>query len=440
MADHENRRQTTPHPVASFFLWCAGADRTVLEKVPRSETIKQIGFGTLVVVPAVLAFFAMSYALSTLTAPRWVYFGGGAAWALIVFCFDRFIVSTFRKSRSAIHDVSSAVFLSRLVFAAFVGVIVAHPLVLLYFNDTIEERLAADGRAKVAEIAAEFEVRESALAERVTALKTEIRRRELERNDYQQRLVDEIDGIVSGRTTGIPGRGPSAEEKKLQLELAQRELEAARERNLGEIAALQGEIETLRRTGRDEQARFEQPTDYLARAGALAALSAEYPHVDRVKWFLILFFVFVDTLPILFKGFSPRGPYDAYLQLAEFKSERTVDADRESLERVLYPYMVMARENKFVADRGYGGVGGYAARYRSFLEEMTRHQEEFLDEWRRQQEVLARIEDEELRRSQMAYMDKLRAASADVVNRAVDRFTRSLAWESRRDEPSAEAT
>lgn len=440
MAEHKPHRESPPHPVARFFLWCAGADLTVLEKVPRSEAIKQIGFGTLVVVPAVLAFFAMSYALSTLTDQRWVYLGGGVAWALIVFCFDRFIVSTFRKTSSTVNDVSSAVFLSRLAFAAFVGVIVAHPLVLLYFNGTIEERLAADGRAKVAAIAAEFEARELAVAERVGGLKEEIRDRELERNEYQARLVDEIDGIVSGRTSGIPGRGPSAEEKKLQLELAQRELEAARGRNLGEIAALQGEIETLRKTARAEQARFEQPTDYLARAGALAALSAEHPHVDRVKWFLILFFVFVDTLPILFKGFSARGPYDAYLQLAEFKSERGVDADRESLERVLYPYMVMSRENKFVADRGYGGVGSYAARYRSFLDEMARHQEEFLAEWNRQQEVLARIEDEGLRASQVAYMDKLRAASADVVKRAVDRFTSSLAWESSRDEPSAETT
>ena len=440
MRQHRVRTDTRPSAIADLFLWCAGADREVLAKVPRSETIKQIGFGTLVVVPAVLAFFAMSYALSTLTEQRWVYFGGGAAWALVVFCFDRFIVSTFRKSRSPIQDVSSMVFLSRLAFAAFVGVIVAHPLVLLYFNDTIEERLAADGRAKVAAIGAEFAAREAEIDERATALKAEIRERELERNEYQARLVDEIDGIVSGRTTGIPGRGPSAEEKKLQLALAQNELEAARQRNLAEIGSLQAEIETLRATARAEQARFEQPTDYLARAVALEALAADYPHVDRVKWFLIVFFVFVDTLPILFKGFSPRGPYDAYLELAELESERAVDADRDSLERVLYPYMVMSRENEFVADRSYRGVGGYAARYRSFLDEMTRHQEEFLAEWRRQQAVLARIEDERLRESQMAYMEKLRATSIDVVDRAVDRFTSALAWESQRDEPSAEAT
>ena len=440
LSDLDDSANGRPNRIARFFLWCAGSDLEVLEKVPRSESIKQIGYGTLVVVPAVLALFAMTYALSTLTTEPLVYFGGGLVWALVVFCFDRFIVSTFRKSRSTINDVTSTVFLSRVVFAAFVGVIVAHPLVLLYFNDTIEERLAADGRAKVAAIAAEFQVTEQQLGERIDALKSEIRQRELERNEYQAQLVEEIDGIVSGRTTGIPGRGPSAAEKKLQLEVAQTELEAARDRNLGEIAALAARIEELRSANAAEQARFEQPLDYLARAGALETLAREHPHVNQVRWFLILFFVFVDTLPILFKGLTPRGPYDAYLQLAEFKSERSVDADRESLERVLYPYMVMSREDKFVSDRNFSGVGGYAARYGAFLEAMTSHQDQFLEEWQRQQEVLARMDDEAMRESQRDYMEKLRASSVDVVNKAVERFTNSLAWESRRDETGAEAT
>ncbi len=426
--------------VARFFLWCAGSDFRVLEQVPRSEAIKQIGYGTLVVIPAILALFAMSYALSTLTPNPAIYLAGGLVWSAIVFCFDRFIVSTFRKSESTINDITSTVFFSRLVFAAFVGVIVAHPLVMLYFNDTIEERLSQDGRGKVAAIEADFVAKREALETRVASLKDEIRQRELERNEYQTQLVDEIDGVVSGRTTGIPGRGASAEEKKLQLEIAQSELDAARDRNLGEVSALQAEISALQARSLEEQAGFRQSRDYLARAGALEALAAESPHVNRVKWFLILFFVFVDTLPILFKGLTPRGPYDEKLQLGEYRSSTDVQAERESLERVLYPYMVMSRENSFVADQSYRGVSDYARRYREFLDEMARHQEEFLGEWKRQQEVLARLEDEDLRNTQLAYMDKLRASSADVVNKAVERFKQSLAWESQQAERGAEAT
>lgn len=422
-------RQPAGGRATRFFLWAAGTDRSALASLPRSETIKQVGFGTLVVVPAVLALFAMTYAISTLTDSLPLCLAAGVVWSAIVFCFDRFIVSTFRKSGSTWQDVTSAVFLSRLVFAVFVGVIVAHPLVMLYFSDTIEERLALEGRRQLAALADETAARRQPLGERVAALKSEIRERERERNDHQQRLVDEIDGIVSGRTTGIPGRGASAAEKKLQLQVAQLELDAARQRNLAEIAAIEGEIGRLAGELESRQAGFRQSTDYLARARALSALSAEEPHVNRVKWFLLLFFVFVDTLPIVFKGFTPRGPYDERLRLAEFQARREVRARRDSLQRVLYPHMVLAQESRFMADESHAGVRDFARRYRDFLDELSRHQREFLAEWQRQQEVLAAIEDERLRRGQLDYMEQLRSASVEVVERAVERFRRSLAWQ-----------
>ena len=439
--DHPRLSRRVPqNRITRFFLWCSGTDFDVLESVPRSETVKQVGYGTLVVVPAVLALFAMSYALSTLTDTAAIFLGGGLAWSMIVFCFDRFIVSTFRKSDSIVNDVTSTVFLSRLVFAVFVGILVAHPLVMLYFNDSIEERLAADGRAKVAEIEAGFARQRADLDAKISALKVEIRERERERNDYQARLVDEIDGVVSGRTTGIPGRGASAEEKKLQLQVAQTELDAARDRNLGEIGALEAAIEEIRAESTAQQAAFEQPTDYLARAGALEALADASPHVNTVRWFLILFFVFVDTLPLLFKGFTPRGPYDDELQLAEFKSEREVRAARDSLDRVLYPHMVISRESRFLSNQNYQGVKDYAERYRGFLDELARHQDEFLAEWQRQQEVLARLDDEDLRATQLSYMEQLRTSSADVINKAAEQFKRSLAFDEQRNEGGAEAT
>lgn len=434
MAPDQAFRNADRNRISLFFLWCAGSDRRALRELPRSETIKQVGYGTLVLIPAVLALFAMSYALSTLTENRLIYLGGGLVWAAIVFCFDRFIVSTFRKSESTINDITSSVFLSRLIFAAFVGVLVAHPLVMLYFNDSIEERLAADARSKKAAIEAGYADKQEELKGQVTALKAEIRERERERDALQAQLVDEIDGVVSGRTTGIPGRGASAEEKKLQLEVAQSELEAARERNLAEIRAIEEQIGQVRLDGVADRAEFVQPTDYLARAGALESLAAEFPHVNAVRWFLIAFFVFVDTLPILFKGFTPRGPYDDKIQLVEYESSRTSQAERDSLDRVLYPHMVIERENRFVSDRNYEGVSDYAARYRGFLEHVTRHQEDFLAEWRRQQEILARLDDEHLRRAQESYMETLRTSSIEVVEKAVEQFRQSLAFDSRRRE------
>jgi hypothetical protein len=326
------RGDSAPGRATRFFVWCAGADPAVLATVPGSERIKQAGFGTLVLVPAVLALCSMTYALSTLSDRAWVYVGGGVLWATIVFCFDRFIVSTFRKSKETVDDVTSLVFVSRLVFAAFVGVLVAHPLVMLYFSETIEERLAVERRDKVAAIAAEFASRETALDGEIDRLRKEIRRHEAARNAAQRMLVDEIDGVVSGRTTGIPGRGASAGQKELQLRVSQHELELTRDRNSRRIAAVEREAERLREESRAARDGFHQPLDYLARAGALESLAAEHPHIERVKWFLILFFVFVDTLPIVFKALSPRGPYDDRLQLAEYRVARQTSAAREALD------------------------------------------------------------------------------------------------------------
>ncbi len=432
-------RSAAPNRVAKFFLWCAGADRELLARVPRSESVRQIGFGTLVVVPAVLAFFAMSYALSTLTDRSWVYLGGGAVWSIIVFCFDRFIVSTFRKSRQVLDDVTSLVFVTRVIFAIFVGVIVAHPLVLLYFDESLEDRLLRDQRIERARIADSRVAETAELEARIETLKAEIRARELERDELQDRLTAEIDGIVTGRTTGIPGRGESAREKERQLRLAESELVAARERNLAEIAVVRERIATIAEEDRRAAESFTQSQDYLARASALGALSAESEHVRAVKWFLILFFVFVDTLPIVFKGFTPRGPYDDALALDELESERSTSASRESLEGVAYPYMVLDSESSYVADRGYRGAADYARRYRDFLDELSRHQANFLSEWQRQQDVLSRIEDESLRESHLEYMNRLRETSVEVVHRAVDRFNDSLAWESRQQAGGAEA-
>jgi len=432
-------RSTTPTRVAKFFLWSAGADPGILARVPRSESVRQIGFGTLVLVPAVLAFFAMSYALSTLTERPWIFFGGGAVWAIIVFCFDRFIVSTFRKSRQVLDDVMSLVFVTRVVFAIFVGIIVAHPLVLLYFDDSLEDRLLRDQRIERSKIAATRAGEAQQLEVRIGAMKAEIRTREEERNGRQDSLTAEIDGIVTGRTTGIPGRGDSAREKERQLRLAEEELVAARDRNLAEIAALQERIIGIAVEDRRAAEGFTQSLDYLARATALGALSAESEHVRLVKWFLILFFVFVDTLPIVFKGFTPRGPYDDALELEELESERATSARRESLEGVAYPYMVLDSESRYVADRGYRGAADYARRYRDFLDELSRHQATFLSEWQHQQDVLSRLEDETLRESHLEYMHRLRETSVEVVHRAVERFNDSLAWESRQRPGGAEA-
>lgn len=326
----DEARRTTDR-VSRFLQWCAGADPRLLDELPRSEAVRQAGFGTLVLVPAVLAFIAMSYALSTLTDRAPVYLAAGAAWSLVVFAFDRFVVSTFRKSGDVLDDVTSMVFVVRLVFALFVGVIVAHPLVLLCFEETIDRRIAADERVERQRIAAARAEARAAIEGQIAALEAAVAAKERQRNDYQATLNREIDGIVTGRTTGIPGRGASAREKERQLLQIEGELAAERRRSGRRRAVLEARIERLRIEDERRAVDYDAARDYLARATTLGVLAAESPHVRRVQWFLILFFVFVDSLPVVFKGFSPRSAYDVAVVELERRAARSFEADGAAL-------------------------------------------------------------------------------------------------------------
>lgn len=62
-------------------------------------------------------------------------------WAMIVFVFDRFIVSTFKKKDNILKDIFSIVFFFRLIFSIGIGITVSHPLLLLIFSETIEQEI-----------------------------------------------------------------------------------------------------------------------------------------------------------------------------------------------------------------------------------------------------------------------------------------------------------
>ena len=60
----------------NLFHWLAGADKNILNKCSNSEKTKIAGFGTLVLIPAIVGLFSMTYAISTITSIKSLYFLG----------------------------------------------------------------------------------------------------------------------------------------------------------------------------------------------------------------------------------------------------------------------------------------------------------------------------------------------------------------------------
>lgn len=420
MTTMDETPETPPlkHPSRSsrFLLWCAGSDVELLETP--AERIKHTGLGTLVLIPALLASFAMTYAISTLTSSQWVPVLVGLAWALIVFCFDRYVVSTFRKSSSLWTDLASPIFLTRLLLAGFIGLIVAHPLVLLFFEDSIDQRLQVERAASLESVEASFGPRFDRIEASRAALRQEILEKEQVRLEAQSILMEEIGGIESGRTTGRVGRGPAAEAQEQLRDMANQDLIALRGELRAQDEALERELENLF-AQRQQERGIPQARDYIARGRALEALRAESLELTRVHAFLILFFVFVDTLPVLFKALTPSGPYDQRLKLREETLFNRAEKSRWEL-RSVYQEMDRARSSR--SGRQEAERRGIATLYGELVKDLEAHQGSMRATLRRQMASAA----DGLSRGQQETQEQALAAMDEtnltVVTHALEQF------------------
>lgn len=302
-----------------FLIACAGSDEDILARCPRSEHIKHAGFGALVLVPATLGLFSMTYAISTFVASPYLYILAGLVWAGIVFIFDRFIISSFRKKGNVLKDVTSLTFLSRLVFSAFVGIAVAHPLILLYFHESIEVNMNEVAHAKVDSIENVYQLQKKnlqlendTLGRNLIALSDTIHLQE-------GILHDEIKGIVRGddRTTGESGEGPTFKYDTAYLNRLYYDLGQSKKSN--EAKKVDNDIAIVKldsaRTSKINRLTFSH--DYLEREKALSRLTGDNSIIRITTWFLVIFFILVDILPVTWKGLTSKGPYDEYLNEKE---------------------------------------------------------------------------------------------------------------------------
>src|SRR5882757_3792391 len=83
-------------PETHFLWWCSGAYQGLLKDCP-SEQVKYAGLGGVLLATFALASLSAGYAIySVFNDPLWAV-GFALIWGLIIFNFDRFLVSTMRK-------------------------------------------------------------------------------------------------------------------------------------------------------------------------------------------------------------------------------------------------------------------------------------------------------------------------------------------------------
>jgi hypothetical protein len=292
----------------NFFIWCAGADKSVLAKCDNAIRVKQIGIGTLVLIPAVLGFISMSYALSTIdkiSGSPLFYIGGGLVWGFIVFAFDRFIVSTHRKQQRNIDEFKNITFYLRLCFAVILGLVVSHPFILLYFDGSITEKIISDRDNLVKAEEHNYQQSFDTLNARLNDLVRTKRCNE-------QLLTAEQSGnkliLPCGSSSGIAninGNFPRTKEIKKIIEELDEEILLERNR----INLRNDELAKVKSTTQQSIVK-NTSFDYLKREIALQNLKKENKIIGLTELILMLAFMLIDILPLIFKTFSPFSIYD----------------------------------------------------------------------------------------------------------------------------------
>lgn len=325
------------------FLWLAGVDRRILDRcvnLGETEQIRFMGLGSLVLVPAVLSLFSMTYAIATFVYKPAIYLTVGVAWACIVLAIDRYLVSTVHKSSTrGIRQVAISI-LARYIFAVFLGVAISHPLVLLWFDNTINQTIdqhrmnAISARLKQAENDKANLAGTQQLLNLQTqrAAQVELQNCLITLQNFEQSNSPKVQ-LSCGGTTGVPTC--ASECKNIGDHIA--EVRATTDRLDDQIRPIETAL-TAQRMAIDNRANQDVTSisarfsyDYLARVNALSEIARSEPQVTYVELFMIVFIVFVDVLPITMKLATPPGEYEEIFDTLLLHRRTAENATREIL-------------------------------------------------------------------------------------------------------------
>lgn len=324
---------------SNFLWWCAGAHQRILRQFP-SEHTKYSGLGGVLLATFVLAMLSSGYAVYSVFGNLFWTFVVALIWGLIIFNFDRFLVSTMRKyGVSKSRQVWMAI--PRLALALLIGLTIARPLELKIFEKEIavkmnenlhhkiqrnDSLLQIENRVQLADASSERQ----RLTSRKTAIEDTLRRLQ---TDY----VSEADG------TGGSGQRGIEKLTKLKMEAYQSaQLQFRPELSrLDSGIRMQDSLLNFNRTSLEEKRKTYEATasanmGFLEKNKALSDLSNEEDSVWWTSLLLSFLIILIEVGPILSKLIMPVGPYDIALAKEELLQMAKDENDMRKNKEVLF--------------------------------------------------------------------------------------------------------
>lgn len=118
-------------------LWASGVDKHLVKICHDGEIKKFESIGVMVFIPAILAFFSMSFLLTSYLYRLIILIPViSLAWSIIIFFIDRSIVISIDKSSHGFIHVGL-----RLLMSLIISVVISHPLTTAAFKDEIDTKI-----------------------------------------------------------------------------------------------------------------------------------------------------------------------------------------------------------------------------------------------------------------------------------------------------------
>lgn len=347
MAADNNQQETSLYTYDSFgekqkpsdfkFLWwCAGAHQKLLKQYP-SEQTKYSGLGGVILATFVLATLSGGYAIHTIFNDWLFTVPFAVIWGLIIFNFDRFLVSTMRKyGISKKKQLWMAV--PRIALALLIGLTIARPLELKIFEKEINTKVAENIHKKIQLNDSLLKIENTALVQNATDERDRLLARKLTIEDtlhqLQQAYVREADGTGGSFQRGIQDitrlKINAYNQAKLQYQPEINELNKGIQQQDSILQSASAALEVKRK---EYEKAVAANIGFLERNKALSDLSEEESSVFWSGLLISLLIILIEIGPILSKLMMPVGPYDLALAKEELlhmaASENEIRQDKE---------------------------------------------------------------------------------------------------------------
>jgi hypothetical protein len=321
---------------SNFLWWCAGAHQKLLKEYP-SENSKYSGLGGVILATFVLATLAGGYAMYTVFGSVFVALTFGIVWGLIIFNFDRFLVSTMRK-----YGVSKRkqiwMTVPRIALALLIGLTIARPLEMKIFDKEINTKMAENLHKKIQLNDSMLQIENIAFTQNAVDERNRLTTRKQSVEDslrqLQQSYIVEADGTGGSGQRGIENITRLKQDAYNQA-LKQYSPELVL---LADNIKVQDNLLANAKAAMEDKRKFFEKTaaanmGFLERNKALSDLSAQESSVWWACLLISLLIILIETGPILAKLIMPVGPYDIALAKEELMhmaaSENEMRRDKE---------------------------------------------------------------------------------------------------------------